>query len=366
MYKIAKISDIAYAADSARVRHILLTGQDAMTVADSLKTLLEEGDADFTELVRKHSADSASIPNGGVYDWFKEGQMVQAFQDTSFFGEVGNYYLAPTRFGVHLIEILNQGPKSKRVQVQFLAREVMYSSETRKDVYSKARYFASENETIEQFNQSVIDNPEIAKRTAEKIDPNQRYVPGLQDSRELIRWAYESRENTGQVSNIFNCGDAFVVAVVTDVYEEGLVALDDVKDDITQILLHGKKTEYVAEKIAALSESATIDQIAAEFKLKPVPVKDVTFAQNTAAGIGTEPKVIATATQMEPGTISEPIEGSEAIFVVSVTNKTENTSLNSDQEKQMIISSRRMIIINSLFDYLKEKADVEDNRTRFL
>jgi hypothetical protein len=244
--------------------------------------------------------------------------------------------------------------------------EVIYSSETRKDVYSKARYFASENVSIEQFNQSVIDNPEIAKRTAVKIDPNQRYVPGLEDSRDVIRWAYESRENAGQVSNIFNCGDAFVVAVVTDVYKEGVVALDEVKDDITQILLHGKKTEYVAKKIAALPESASIDQIAAEFKLKPVPVKDVTFAQNAAAGIGTEPKVIATATQLESGTISEPIEGSRAIFVVSVTSKTENTSLNPDQEKQMIISSRRMIIINSLFDYLKEKADIEDNRMRFL
>ncbi|MFO7867959.1 MAG: peptidylprolyl isomerase [Bacteroidales bacterium] len=366
MYKIAKISDIGYAADSARVRHILLQGDTAMTVADSLKTLLEEENADFTELVRTHSTDSASIPNGGVYDWFKEGQMAQSFQDSSFFGEVGNYYIAPSQFGVHVIEILDQGPKSKQVQVQYLAREVTYSSETRQEAYKEAVYFASENETYEDFNQSIIDNPEISKRTAEKVTPNQRYIQGLTNSRDLIKWAHETKDDAGKISDIFTCGDAFVIGVVTDVYEEGEKPLEVVEDEIIATLRKEKKTEYVAEKIAALPETATLQDIAQEFNQKPISVSNVTFSHQTAEKLGREPKVIAKAAVMDPGQISEPIEGNRGVFIISVTNKNLNASVKPEREKQMLISTRRMTIINSLFEYLKEKAEIEDYRIKFL
>jgi peptidyl-prolyl cis-trans isomerase D len=48
VYKIAKISDIRMASDSAKARHILVTGQNAMKEADSLKALLEK------ELILEH------------------------------------------------------------------------------------------------------------------------------------------------------------------------------------------------------------------------------------------------------------------------------------------------------------------------
>lgn len=363
MYKVAKISDIRYAADSARVRHILAAGPDAMQLIDSLKTVLENKQASFTDLVTQYSADEASIPNGGVYEWFTEGQMVQSFQDSSFFGEKGKYYIVPSQFGVHLIEILDQGPKSKRVQVQYLARTVQYSTETRRNVYSKAILFASENQSKEDFDNSVAQSTDLVKRIADRTTPNQRTLPGLRDSRDVIRWAHKNKNKVGQVSDIFNCGDAFVIAIVTEVHNKGVKPLDVVREEIKTILITDKKKEYIAQQIASKNPTS-IQAIADMFSVTVGESQNISFASASANNVGREPKVLATASLMEPGKLSSPIMGEVGAFVIVVSDVRTDEFVNSDMILTRMQMSRRFLP-NSIFPYLKEKADVQDFRIKF-
>jgi hypothetical protein len=48
--------------------------------------------------------------------------MVESFQDTSFYGEKGKFYIAPSQFGLHIIEILEQGKKTKVFRYNILLR----------------------------------------------------------------------------------------------------------------------------------------------------------------------------------------------------------------------------------------------------
>ncbi len=365
MYKIAKISDIRYASDSARARHILLIGEDAMQKADSLQELLANKKANFTDLVRMYSADSASIPMGGVIDWFYEGQMVQPFQDTCFFGERGKFYITPTQYGVHIIEILNQGPKSKRVQVQYLAREIQYSTDTRKAVYSEAVNFASKNETKEQFDISIAENNTLVKRIAENVTPNQRFISGISDSRDLIRWAHDSKNAKGMVSDIFTCGDAFVVAVVTETFKKGTKTLAQVKDEIQSIIRIEKKQAYITNIINNNAGEKTLQAIGELFNVTPIVSNTITFASVTAQSIGKEPKVIGTATNLEVGAMSNIILGETGVYMLVVTDS-KTVETDAEQKEMRMASSKSMKIINNLFPYLKEKANIVDNRLRFL
>ena len=365
MYKIAKISDIRYASDSARARHILLTGENAMQKADSLQKLLTNKQADFTELVRAHSADSASIPMGGIIDWFKEGQMVPQFQDTCFFGEPGKFYITPTKFGVHIIEILNQGPKSKRVQVQFLAREIQYSSDTRKAVYSEAVSFASENETKEQFDNAIAANNKLVKRVAENVTPNQRLITGVPESRELIQWAHTSKDSKGTVSDIFTCGDSFVIAVVTEVFEKGPKTFAQIEDEIRSTVIIEKKKTYITDIIEKNSGEKTLQAIGKLFNVLPTVSNTITFASVSAQSIGKEPKVIGTATNIELGAMSNPILGENGVYILVVTDS-KTVETDAEQKEMRIASTKSMKVINGLFPYLKEKANVVDNRLKFL
>ena len=105
---------------TASVRHILLKADNASDPAEmaalnaQANELMEaiQGGSDFCELVTLYSKDPGSVKNCGAYIDFPEGQMVPAFNDFSFNEEVGALGAVNTRFGVHIIEVLNHGHKS--------------------------------------------------------------------------------------------------------------------------------------------------------------------------------------------------------------------------------------------------------------
>ncbi|MDR0941239.1 MAG: peptidylprolyl isomerase [Bacteroidales bacterium] len=364
MFKITKISDIRFAADSAKVRHILLANANAsMERADSIKALLEKG-ANFEQLVRQYSADSGSVALGGVIDWFKAGQMVQPFQDSSFFGEKGKFYLAPSQYGIHIIEILQQGTKSKVVQVQTLARTITFSSETRKNVNKQAITFVSENRTADQFNAALEKSNTIVKRTATVFE-NQRSLPGISDSRSVIRWAHQNKAHKNEVSDIFVCGDKFVVAVVTNVHEKGAMSFEALKDQLRPDVVREKKTALIQEQLSFITTNTTIQDIAAKMNASIDTLPNTTFAQQTSVQIGNEPLVFATASTLKEGQLSAPIGGNNGVFVIVPTAIRTEPAGNVDVEKNVLGIQRETAFSNAIMQLLRDKADVKDFRINF-
>ena len=362
VYKVAKVSDIRSAADSAKVRHILLNGQNAVAEADSLKNLIEKG-ASFVELAKKHSADSGSAINGGLIDWFTEGQMVKSFQDSSFFGKKGELYIAPSQFGLHIIQILEQGPKSKRVQVEYLAKEITYSNDTRKDIYKNAVVFASENQTKESFDNSIETNKAITKRFAENTLENQRIIPGLEDSRDIIRWAHQNKEEIGKISEIFTCGDKYVIAAISKVNEKGAKALTDVQEDIRTIILEEKQAKQIVEKAKQIA-NPSLQTYASEFKSLVKNSSQVAFGNQSAVEIGMEPNVIATASVLEAGKISEPIVGESGVYFLVVNKRTEN-EISADAIESQLSRNYSRTVVDNVFNFMKGKSEIVDNRIFF-
>lgn len=88
----------------AHARHILVDSEDE---ALEIKSQIEEGD-DFAALAKEHSSCPSSA-NGGDLGEFGQGDMVKAFDEAVFSGEVGEV-LGPveTDFGYHLIEVLDR------------------------------------------------------------------------------------------------------------------------------------------------------------------------------------------------------------------------------------------------------------------
>ena len=100
--------------EQVRVRHILLTWKpmgtrdDRAAIREQMAPILEKArsGADFAELAREHSEDSATAQNGGDTGLFHRGQMVPAFEEVAFAlkpGEVSD--LVETPFGVHILRL---------------------------------------------------------------------------------------------------------------------------------------------------------------------------------------------------------------------------------------------------------------------
>ncbi|MCQ2605712.1 MAG: SurA N-terminal domain-containing protein [Bacteroidales bacterium] len=361
-YNIAKISDIRLGADSAKVQHILVTSENAYNVVDSLKKVVENG-GDFAALAKQYSADSASAVNGGLIDWFQEGQMVRSFQDSSFFGNVNGLYIVPSQYGVHLVKILAQGPKSKRVQVQVLSKAVTYSQQTRSKVYQNAVKFVSENRTKEQFEATIEADQSLIMRTA-TTEENQRLLPGIDDSRQVIRWAHQNKKKVGEVSEIFRCGDRFVVAVIDKVLEEGVQSLDEVKDVVkAEFINEQKKKQLLAElKNVDCSSVASV----AQAKSKTVEESaNLSYASMSGPNIGFEPAVFATLSTMGKGAVSKPIAGERGVYVAQVTAKQTADVTTAEKEKEVLKQRASSVMTNSIYKILEDGSDIEDNRINF-
>lgn len=362
-FKIAKISDIRMGADSAKVRHILVDGENALRTIDSLKSLIENG-ADFAALARQYSKDSASGINGGIIDWFKEGEMVPSFQDSSFFGEKGKLYVAPSTYGVHLIQILEQGPKSKKVQVQTLSKAITYSQATRSHVYQNAVKFVSENRTKEAFEAATENNKSLVLKYANNTQEDQRVIPGIDDSRQVIRWAHQNKEKVGEVSEIFRCGDKFLIAVIASVEEEGIAKLDQVKDIVTEEYRKEQKKKQILDELKNVKYT-TLESLSQAKALNIQSSTNLSFATMSGLGIGVEPVLFATLSTMGEKAISNPIAGERGVYVAQITAK--KVADITTPEKEIVGQRQRNAssITNNIYKILEDKAEIEDNRLNF-
>lgn len=105
--------------EQVRVRHILLTWKpmgtrdDRAAIREQMTPILEQAraGADFAELARKHSDDSATAGNGGDTGFFHRGQMTPAFEEAAFALEPGEISdPVETPFGVHILRVEERQP----------------------------------------------------------------------------------------------------------------------------------------------------------------------------------------------------------------------------------------------------------------
>ena len=366
-YRLAKLIGVKMAPDSVNARHILISPESAggiaqaKAIADSLKALIENG-GDFAALATQNSADPGSGAKGGDLGWFKEGQMVPTFNDACFDGDEGDVVMVQSRFGYHIIEVIEQAGSTEKRAVAFIDRRVDASTKTFQTIFGEADDFARSITSMASFDQEVA-NRGLNKRIASNLKEGDKTIAGLENPRPLIRWAFDAEKE--DVSEVFELGNSFVIGVLTSVREEGFTAMDEIKDELEAGAIQEKKAkQFIADLEAA--KAGDIQSIADNANL-PLEVKSgVSFSANAIQGLGREPALLGAVAGMKAGSISAPIKGEQGVYIVYLESKSEapaqtdftvnKTSLNSS------LSSR---VDYEVYEALKEKADITDNRSKF-
>lgn len=319
-FKLAKLSKINFLPDSVKARHILIkidknkSIKKAKALADSLKQILKEKKASFEELVKKYSEDLGSAQNGGDLGWFKDGTMVKPFNNACFFGKKGDLKIVNTQFGIHLLEILDQSPKKKKINVAIVARKIEASESTFDDIFNIANKFALKNNTSELFNDAV-NKEGLTKRVADKLKPNDKNLPGIKDARPVIKWAFKAEKN--DVSEPFEVGNKIIVALLTDIIGKGPVPLEKVKSIIEIEVKKEHKAKQLTEKMKGFNN---LDDLASSLHTIVQTANSVTFDMFYIPGIGNEPKLQAYAFTLDKGQMSIPINGKSGVYVIQIDN----------------------------------------------
>ncbi|AMR30477.1 peptidylprolyl isomerase [Mucilaginibacter sp. PAMC 26640] len=369
-YKLAKLVDAKVGPDSVKARHILIDpatagGIDkARAKADSLKKLIEGGKS-FADLAQTFSIDKASGAKGGDLGTFARGAMVPAFDDAVFEGKKGDVKIITTQFGVHLIEIQDQKGTSKVVKVAMVDKPLDASQTTQTSVYSKAQAF------LTSLNKDNFDaeakKAGLTVKKAEDVNGTAAAVQGLDNARTVVKWAFKAEK--GDFSEeVYPVGNQYVIARLQEIKPIGFLSLDAVKKQIEPAVKVVVKGKQLTEKFqAALNGASSIDQVAAKAGSKVVPVQNIVFANPVIPGANAEYKVIGTVFGSQPNKISKPIAGVQGVYVFSLDSFVNPAALtNSVREKQTLGQALAQRAEGQVLDALKDKANVKDNRAKFL
>jgi len=364
-YKMFKVIDKTYVADSVNVSHILVRSNPAKAdsiaaVVASLKDQVLSG-ANFATLARNNSADTKAADNGGNLGWVKLASPTgpaafPAFRNAVFYrGRQGDVLTAQTPQGFHIIKINQSNPTKEAVKVGIISRDIYPSDVTVGNTYSLANNFASENRSLSSF-KAAAEAGGYEIKEAPNVAYNAYTVLGLGATDELPSWAYSS--DVGDVSPVIDVDGRYVVATVVRKFEEGKPTVDAFRNELQAAVMNEKKAANI---VSQLGSNIDPNAAASQFGQSSQTATGIAF-QGTNAALSNEPKVVATAVAMDASSAPKTIAGNRGLYVLKVTNVTEPSSGDTSIAKQAANLSTRSQLSASALNALREAADVDDSR----
>jgi len=376
-YTIAKMIDKRPMPDTVRVRHILVKtaekGQPTLTDSvakfriDSIAAAAQAG-ADFNALVQKYSDDQGSKNTEGEYD-FTSSQfptISREFAEVAFYGKTGDKKVVKVEnqsySGYHYIEVLNQKKFELAYKIAYLSRPIEASQETITTANNAAAQFAANSRNKKQFDENATKQ-HLPVLNAPDLKKNDFQISGLGDSRQFIRWIFENK--TGDVSEPYEIGDKYVVAVVTGESDKGLMSLTKARPIAEPLIINEKKAQQI---ISSKFKGGTMEQVAKSAGVSILHADSVGFAQPFIPNIGNEPKITGVAFNKSlQGKMSEPIAGNTGVFVVKNESvfALPNTNMNAEQLRKQTEAQQKQMAGYRSIEALKKAANIKDNRFDF-
>lgn len=314
----------------SNVNHILLSTQglteeakaNTYNVAESIIQQLNDG-ADFGTLAAINSADQSNSQNGGALGWLSESSpFVEPFKDAVFAFEGAGIIQTPveTQFGYHIIKV--NEPKTKEV-IKFasIQKDFFASDETLNETYRKADLLAVNSSDVASF-ESMAAESGYTTLDASSIGKNDTRIGPIADARSVVLWMYNDA-SLGDVSEVFELGDVYMTAVMTDIQEVGTASLDGIVNEIETKVRNSKKAEVIKEKIASIATDdfeAMVDAYGQDARLSEA---DLTLSSNSLTGVGLSPKAVGVAFSLNEGETTSPFEVTNGVLIIrSITKGT--------------------------------------------
>ena len=179
----------------------------------------------------------------------------------------------------------------------------------------------------------------------------------------MVRWMYNA--NIGDISEVFEFGNSYVVATLTKINQEGDISLEDIKEQVTAIVKKQKKGKIIIEKINSESFS-TLTDLATRMNSQIQIASKVSFLNNQIQNLGNEPQLLGAVSSSETNETTKALEGENAIFVARVISRNEaRTSGDFSNQKNQMFTTIKRNASTSAYNTLKEDAEVIDNRNNF-
>ena len=272
-------------------------------------------------------------------------------------GEVFGPYKDGNTFKIsRMIDKMRDGNLNK-VLIADIVKEIIPSNESSNTNYrvaSQAEFDANNNLPLNNSDQGLSIS---SFESYEKFDAG---LPGYINSRQVIKWLYEDQTRVGDVKR-FSLNEGYLIAKVISFNKKSLPILNDVRDEISQILLDEKKYDFFTNKHKSSND---IESLSSDYDIELERASAVTQYDPILVGAGTEPYIIGSAFSLSTDETSNFLKGNSGIYLIRLLSKdtAEDISLGAAISSSLV--DREIQRISTLIpEVLESKAEIVDNRS---
>lgn len=196
------------------------------------------------------------------------------------------------------------------------------------------------------------------------------FISGLGSSQQVLNFLEQS--DVGDISPVFELQSEFIVVQVTEETPKGVQPLEDVRTQVETFVRIEKRQQLAKQNAEQFLQSASNLEALAQ-----ASGKEITEAPNqrmnatVLTGAGREPEVLGSVFSLNEGQLSQPIIGSNGVFVAALSNKrVADIELldvaTRDQLRGQIEQQKNSAYLSVWLEQLKSEASIKDNRSRLL
>ena len=294
------------------------------------------------------------------YGWFTEAELQKDIAEPAFAGKVGQRFTVTLSMEDRTFEITGLTKPTPKAKVAIIEREVTPSSKTFAAIYNEANQFVVNNQDEEAF-RAAAEEAKMEIETATNLQKMANKVADLKSSRAIVRWAFNAKE--GQVSDVFECGDKYIVAVLTATHDGEYREFEDVQATLRYEAVNRKKAEYISKQIA---DAKTLAEVAEKMGSEVRHIDALTEDSYRFGIEGMEPAAVGTAFATAAGELSKPVKGNQGVIVL-VPSDVQRAEAEVDYKAEIASLNARTSysLPYQLINNLEQNADIVDNRATF-
>ncbi len=340
---------------------------EAKSLTDSVEALIKSGKMSFEEAVASFSDDPTKGDNQGDMKWTTDGgygflneKIVESPEGTVF------TYERPDKVGYYIVKVTGKTAASKKYRVALVTNEIKASKETYDAAYQKANAFLSKVATHDAF-VATAQKENLMVHNSDFTPSNVKSLQGVSEAREIVRWAFNEERVVGEVSEtIYESDDNYVVASLKEIRKKGYATLDQVKIYIEPMVKQEKRLEMLAEKAEkTMASTKDINALATQLGSSVDSVTGINFNGYTFGNYGPEMKAIGTVAAAGKTGLLKPIKGDYNVYVVNVDAINQNPQMPDAKLMAQQMEMENSQKLRTLFDVLKDKIEIKDNRIAF-
>ena len=355
------IPDIASPLDENNLRSDLEQLRDGFSQLNAVSNTIEDivgfkDVKDYSEFIEIYS----DVSWDSIYQ--TQQDIKGDFSDILFGlrkGEVFGPYRDGNTFKISRMIDKKRDGNLNKVLIANIVKEIIPSNESSNNNYrkaSQAEFDANNDLPLNSSDSSLfVDSFE----SFEQFDSG---LPGIINSRQVIKWLYEDQTREGNVKR-FSLNEGYLVAKALSFNKKSFPNVNEVRDEVSNTLLKEKKFDFIEKKYKG---SADIELISKDYEIELERATAVTQNDPILVGAGNEPYIIGSSFSLDINETSKILKGNNGIYLVRLLSKEIADDISIGEAISNSMSDREIERISTLIpEVLESKAEIIDNRSLY-